>query len=83
MTVKEANKIVESFPPEFNSSALPDYFYAAKSFLDYHKRVQPVIEALRSIANEDYRGNRSPSSVAAFKALAQYEKDVIGEWEGK
>ena len=46
--------------------------------LDYHKqnqalknRITHLEEALRSIANQDYRGNRSEESQIAFEALKE------------
>jgi hypothetical protein len=50
MDVKEAEKIIESFPPEFNALALPNHYYSAKSFLDFRDQIKAtgVKEALES-----------------------------------
>lgn len=41
---------------------------------EYYAQILNLVEALGKIANEDYRGNRSNSSVIAFNALAKHRK---------
>jgi len=37
-------------------------------------KIRDYEEALKQIANEDYRGNRSPASVNAHKVLAKHKE---------
>lgn len=50
MTVESAKKIIDSFPPEFNSLALPRYYYKAQGFLSGHaagvKESQALVKEL-------------------------------------
>ena len=43
----------------------------AKAFMQQQDRINHLEEALRSIANQDYRGNRSTESQIAFDALKE------------
>lgn len=56
--------------------------HAREVSADYDKAVQGLVEALKSIANEDYRGNRSSESIKAFHALAAFEKVSSDKGQG-
>lgn len=85
LTVKSAKNIVEQFGHSeilFKKDVHPNVaaYYLAESFLGYHERIQPVIEALRKQIDSCSYPQKT-CSVCEFckKALAQFEKDILGE----
>jgi hypothetical protein len=44
---------------------------ARRKIQELHERIKRLEEALREIANEDYRGSRSTESQIAFRALEE------------
>ena len=66
--------ITHNFKPGELESDLSKMFF--NQALDFHKenealkqRIKRLEDALREIANQDYRGNRSTESEIAFRAL--------------
>lgn len=52
-----------------------DWYFVAKGYIEAIKQMKPLVDALRRIADADYRGNRSPESVDAYHALKKWEAE--------
>lgn len=88
MTLDEARKIVASFPPEFNSLALPGYYFQAKGLIEGHaigqseerKRCAEIVHragCLEAAPQSEYEKGYHRSCLNAYTEILK------GEAEGK
>lgn len=82
MNAKEAREQIELHKDHTQQLATGACFnpvcMEAKGYLDAldGEEVKALVDTLRNIADQDYRGNRSQDSVNAFKALESFKKAV-------